>query len=53
MITKFDTSASAAPTASKGGGKSIITFVVIAAALFAGYKFVLKPYLDKKNEKDG
>lgn len=56
MITKFDTSGSgaSASTTSKGGGSKILTYLVIGAALFAGYKFVLKPYLDKKKaEQDG
>lgn len=51
MITKFDTSTSGATT-SKGGGKSIITFIIIAAAAYAGYRFVLKPYLDKRNNNE-
>jgi hypothetical protein len=51
MITKFDTSASGgAPTTSKGGGSKILTWVLIAAAAYAGYRFVLKPYLDKRNK---
>ena len=51
MITKFDTSTSGATT-SKGGGKSIITLIIIAAAAYAGYRFVLKPYLDKRNNNE-
>jgi hypothetical protein len=49
MITKFDTSGVSTTSTSKGGGSKILTYLIIGAALFAGYKFVLKPYLDKKN----
>jgi hypothetical protein len=53
MITKFDTS-SATPTSKSGGGMSMVTIVLIAVAAYAGYRFVLKPYLDKnKEEKNG
>lgn len=50
MITKFDTS-SATSTKSSGGSSKIITFLIIGAALYAGYRFILKPYLEK-NKKD-
>lgn len=51
MITKFDTS-SATSTSKSGGGISIFTIAIIAVAAYAGYRFVLKPYLDKNKEEN-
>lgn len=47
MITKFDTNVSSSGS-SKGTG--LLKWVVLGLGLYAGYKFVLKPYLDKKNQ---
>jgi hypothetical protein len=52
MITKFDTTASAASSNKSGKGMSIITIGIIAVAAYAGYRFILKPYLDNKKPKD-
>jgi hypothetical protein len=59
MIKTFDTSISApatgsgtsAPTGGSGSTKKIITVVVILAVAYLGYKFVVKPMLDKKKEE--
>jgi hypothetical protein len=50
MITKFDTSGGGKISGSSKG-MGIFTWLLIGGALFAGYKFVLKPYLDKRNKK--
>lgn len=54
MITKFDTTSSGAPsTSSSGGGtKTIITILVLAAAAYVGYRFVYKPYMEKKAQAE-
>lgn len=53
MITTFDTSgAGSAPSGSKGGSNKLILIVVAAGALYLGYKFVVKPYLDKRNNNE-
>jgi hypothetical protein len=49
MITKFDTSGGGT-TSGSGKGMGILTWILIGGALFAGYQFVLKPYLDKRNQ---
>ena len=54
MITKFDTSGSGAPSTSKGGmGKGLITVLVVLAAAYVGYRFVYKPYMEKKDKENG
>lgn len=53
MIKQFDTSFSAPSTnvgssgGSSGGSKTIITVLVVLAVAYLGYKFVVKPMLDK------
>lgn len=59
MIKTFDTSISAPATGSgtssstggSGSTKKIITVVVILAVAYLGYKYVVKPMLDKKKEE--
>jgi hypothetical protein len=51
MITKFDTSGGGTSSGSGSGkGMGIMTWLLIGVAAYAGYRFILKPYLDKKNQ---
>jgi hypothetical protein len=50
MITKFDTSSGGGATATSG--KGIITFIIIGVGLYVGYRFVIKPYLEKRKQKN-
>jgi Tfp pilus assembly protein PilO len=54
MIKSFNTNISASTPASTGGSasstKTFITIAVVVAVAIVGYKFVIKPMLDKKEE---
>lgn len=55
MIKTFDTSFSAPSTTGGSGNsgnstKTILTIVVVLAIAYVGYKFVVKPMLDKRKE---
>jgi hypothetical protein len=53
MITKFDTSSGGGATATSGNGmKGLVTFIVIGIGLYVGYRFVVKPYLEKRNQNN-
>lgn len=58
MIKTFDTSlsgtamGSGTSATSGGSGKKIITIVVILAIAYLGYRFVLKPMLNKNSEEE-
>jgi hypothetical protein len=53
MITKFETNGSGT-SVSSGKGAPIVTIVLIGIGLYAGYRFILKPYLEKrKAEQNG
>jgi|688.fasta_scaffold727511_2 hypothetical protein len=57
MIKTFDTSFSAPSSVSSGSGsgsstKTLLTIVVVLAVAYVGYKFVLKPMLDKNKEAE-
>lgn len=52
MITRFDTSSGGVATATSGKGKGIITFIIIGVGLYVGYRFVIKPYLEKRKQKN-
>lgn len=49
MVTKFNTGGSAG-----GGGstKMLLTLALVGIGGFLAYKFVIKPYLDKKKTED-
>lgn len=59
MIKKFDTGGFSAPnsgtTATSGSGsgsmKKVIMVVALIGVAYLGYKFVVKPMLDKKKEE--
>lgn len=51
MITKFNTAQLASGGKTGGSSKTIITVILVAAAIYVGYRFVVKPMLDK-NKKD-
>lgn len=51
MITKFNTP-QLASGGKTGGSKTIITVILVAAAIYVGYRFVVKPMLDKNNKND-
>ena len=46
MISKFDTTASAVP-ATKGSSNGILYLVVGAVVLYLGYKYIIKPQMEK------
>lgn len=51
-ITNFTTpQLSSAPTA-KGGSNTLLYVIIGAAALYLGYKYVIKPSMDKKKEEE-
>jgi hypothetical protein len=56
MIKKFDTGGFSAPnsgtTATGGSGsmKKVIMFVALIGVAYLGYKFVVKPMLDKNKD---
>ncbi len=54
MIKKFDTNfgGGSASTSSGSSSKGIITLIVVVAIGFLGYKFIVKPMLDKKNSDE-
>jgi len=60
MIKKFDTSfgagsAGASTGASTGGskgGNGLITALIVIGGLYLGYKFIVKPMLDKKKAEE-
>lgn len=62
MIKKFDTNFSSTPVATGGSGtstsggsgnstKTLITIAVVLVVGYLGYKYVVKPMLDKKKEE--
>ena len=52
MIKKFDTSFGGSGSGSTGSSssKGIITLIAVVGIAFLGYKFVIKPMLDKRDE---
>lgn len=52
MIKTFDTniSGTSATTSGLGSTKQIITVILLITVAYFGYKFVVKPMLDKKEE---
>jgi cellobiose-specific phosphotransferase system component IIC len=62
MIKKFDTNFGSVSTGSTGsagasgssskGGNGLITALVIGAGVYLGYKFIVKPMLDKKKAEE-
>jgi|LakMenEpi03Aug12_release.lakeMendotaPanAssembly.Ray.scaffolds.fasta_scaffold5193117_1 hypothetical protein len=54
MIKKFDTSFGGSGSGSTSTGssssKGIITLIAVVGIAFLGYKFVIKPMLDKRDE---
>lgn len=52
MITKFDTSSSSVATSQGGKGMGIVTFIVISVGLYVGYRYVVKPYLEKREKNN-
>ena len=49
MITTFKTSTG---KGSKGSFNKVIMIIVIGAGLYFGYKYVVKPALDKRQKDD-
>ena len=53
MITKFDTSAVAPTQATGGKSSNTLLYVLIGAVvLYLGYKYVLKPQMEKNKEQE-
>lgn len=60
MIKKFDTNfSSPAPaggstggTTTGNGGSTIVKALLVVGALYLGYKFIVKPMLDKKKSQE-
>lgn len=54
MITEFNTSAPAGGggNGASKGGNGMFTVLVVAAVLFAGYVFVVKPMMEKNQRDD-
>jgi hypothetical protein len=60
MIKKFDTNfGSPAPTGGSTGGatggngsNTIVKALLVVGALYLGYKFIVKPMLDKKKSEE-
>ena len=51
MLHSFDTT-SAPSTTSKGGGSNTLIWIVIGAGLlYVGYKYIIKPELDKNKDQ--
>jgi hypothetical protein len=51
MITKFNTP-QLASGGKTSGSKTMITVILVAAAIYVGYRFVVKPMLDKNKTDD-
>ena len=53
MITKFDTTGGAPATATvTGGGKNTVLYVIVGlAVVYLGYRFIIKPQMDKKKQQ--
>ncbi len=52
MITTFQTPASVtAPAATGNGGKTLLTIAIIGVLAYLGYRYIIKPSLDKKKEQ--
>lgn len=51
MITKFNT-ATVSNNSSSGSSNTLIYIVVGAVAVYLGYKYIIKPQMDKQKEKD-
>jgi len=49
MITEFNTTPGSSGTKSSGTNQ-ILLYILIAAAAYATYKYVIKPKLDKNKE---
>ena len=60
MIKKFDTNfGSTSPSGGSTGGSSggngsgtIVKALIVIGALYLGYKFIVKPMLDRKNSEE-
>ena len=50
MITTFDTSTTKG--SSKGSMNKVIMIIVIGAGLYFGYKYIVKPAMDKRKTND-
>lgn len=53
MISEFDTNVSSTQGGSGSGmsTKTIVTIVLVVGIAYLGYRFVLKPMLDKRKEQ--
>ena len=54
MIKKFDTSFGGSGSGSKstGSSKGIITLIAVIGIAFIGYKFIVKPMLEKRENEN-
>lgn len=48
MITKFNTTTISTPSASGKSSNTMIYIIVGAVALYLGYKYVIKPQMEKE-----
>ena len=52
MIKKFDTSFNSTSTGTSTGTSGIVKLVLVVGLAYLGYRFIVKPILDKKKQKD-
>jgi peptidoglycan/LPS O-acetylase OafA/YrhL len=52
MIKKFDTSFNSTSSATSSGTSGIVKLVLVVGLAYLGYRFIVKPMLDKKKQKD-
>ena len=52
-ITNFTTPQLSSAPIAKGGSNTLLYVIIGAAALYLGYKYVIKPSMDKKKEEEG
>lgn len=48
MVAKFDTGGAGATQTKGGGGNTLLWIGVIVVASYLGWRYILKPYLDKQ-----
>jgi peptidoglycan/LPS O-acetylase OafA/YrhL len=52
MIKKFDTSFNSTSSATSSGTSGIVKLVLVVGLAYLGYRFIVKPMLDKKKQQD-